>query len=145
VDECNRFLRADQEIFASRNAAGDRWFQRSQQHDRTRRIREGVQRNARRRSRPSCGETARGEAAFLREIHLAVHKNLLRLVGFCTTSTEKILVYHPFMQNLSAASRSRDLKPGEEGLNWETRRGIAGWDCSSIFTSIAIPGSSTAT
>ncbi|KAK3031936.1 hypothetical protein RJ639_036220 [Escallonia herrerae] len=46
-----------------------------------------------------------GEAAFLREVHMisvAVHRNLLRLVGVCTTSSEKILVY-PFMQNLSVA------------------------------------------
>ncbi|KAK4490646.1 hypothetical protein RD792_001337 [Penstemon davidsonii] len=68
-----------------------------------------------------------GEAAFLREIHLisvAVHRNLLRLVGFCTTSTEKILVY-PFMQNLSVAYRLRELKPGEKGLDWPTRKRIA--------------------
>ena len=46
-----------------------------------------------------------GEAAFLREVQLisvAVHRNLLRLIGFCTTSSERILVY-PFMQNLSVA------------------------------------------
>ncbi|XP_011097032.1 probable LRR receptor-like serine/threonine-protein kinase At5g63710 [Sesamum indicum] len=68
-----------------------------------------------------------GEAAFLREVHLisvAVHKNLLRLIGFCTTSTERILVY-PFMQNLSVAYRLRDLKPGEKGLDWPTRKRIA--------------------
>lgn len=50
-----------------------------------------------------------GEAAFLREVRLisiAVHKNLLRLIGFCTTPTERILVY-PFMQNLSVAYRLR--------------------------------------
>ncbi|KAK6152978.1 hypothetical protein DH2020_012617 [Rehmannia glutinosa] len=64
-----------------------------------------------------------GEAAFLREVHLisiAVHKNLLRLIGFCTTSTERILVY-PFMQNLSVAYRLR----GEEGLDWPARKRIA--------------------
>ncbi|KAL2521274.1 putative LRR receptor-like serine/threonine-protein kinase [Forsythia ovata] len=68
-----------------------------------------------------------GEAAFLREVHLisvAVHKNLLRLIGFCTTPTERILVY-PFMQNLSVAYRLRDLKPGEKGLDWPTRKRIA--------------------
>lgn len=68
-----------------------------------------------------------GEAAFLREIHLisvAVHRNLLRLIGFCTTSAERILVY-PFMQNLSVAYRLRDLKPGEKGLDWPTRKRIA--------------------
>ncbi|KAI5672295.1 hypothetical protein M9H77_12659 [Catharanthus roseus] len=68
-----------------------------------------------------------GEAAFLREVQLisvAVHKNLLRLIGFCTTSSERILVY-PFMQNLSVAYRLRDIKPGEKGLDWPTRKRIA--------------------
>ncbi|XVE86437.1 hypothetical protein DITRI_Ditri18aG0034200 [Diplodiscus trichospermus] len=68
-----------------------------------------------------------GEAAFQREVQLisvAVHKNLLRLVGFCTTSSERILVY-PFMQNLSVAYQLRDLKPGERGLDWPTRKRVA--------------------
>ncbi|XP_008227702.1 PREDICTED: probable LRR receptor-like serine/threonine-protein kinase At5g63710 [Prunus mume] len=68
-----------------------------------------------------------GEAAFLREVQLisvAVHKNLLRLIGFCTASSERILVY-PFMKNLSVAYRLRDLKPGEKGLDWSTRKRIA--------------------
>lgn len=52
-----------------------------------------------------------GEAAFLREVQLisvAVHRNLLRLIGFCTTTSERILVY-PFMQNLSVAYRLRGI------------------------------------
>ncbi|KAG9151699.1 hypothetical protein Leryth_001994 [Lithospermum erythrorhizon] len=68
-----------------------------------------------------------GEAAFLREVDLigvAVHRNLLRLIGFCTTSSERILVY-PFMQNLSVAYRLRDLKAGQKGLDWPTRKRIA--------------------
>ncbi|KAL5992874.1 LRR receptor kinase SERK2 [Asimina triloba] len=68
-----------------------------------------------------------GEAAFLREVELisvAVHRNLLRLIGFCTTPSERILVY-PFMQNLSVAYRLRDLKPGERGLDWPTRKRVA--------------------
>ncbi|KAJ4966107.1 hypothetical protein NE237_017956 [Protea cynaroides] len=68
-----------------------------------------------------------GEAAFQREVELisvAVHRNLLRLIGFCTTSSERILVY-PFMQNLSVAYRLRDLKPGEKGLDWPTRKRVA--------------------
>lgn len=68
-----------------------------------------------------------GEAAFLREVQLisvAVHKNLLRLIGFCTTASERILVY-PFMQNLSVAYRLRDIKPGEKTLDWPTRKKIA--------------------
>ncbi|KAK9950321.1 hypothetical protein M0R45_005818 [Rubus argutus] len=68
-----------------------------------------------------------GEAAFVREVQLisvAVHRNLLRLIGFCTTSSERILVY-PFMKNLSVAYRLRDRKPGEKGLDWPTRKRIA--------------------
>ncbi|KAM5558598.1 putative LRR receptor-like serine/threonine-protein kinase [Rosa sericea] len=68
-----------------------------------------------------------GEAAFLREVQLisvAVHRNLLRLIGYCTTSSERVLVY-PFMKNLSVAYRLRDLKPGEKGLDWPTRKRIA--------------------
>lgn len=68
-----------------------------------------------------------GEAAFIREVHLisvAVHRNLLRLIGFSTTSYERVLVY-PFMQNLSVAYHLRDLKPGEKGLDWATRKRIA--------------------
>jgi hypothetical protein len=54
-------------------------------------------------------ESPEGEMAFLREVELisiAVHKNILRLIGFCTTPTERLLVY-PFMENLSVASRLR--------------------------------------
>ncbi|KAK9111353.1 hypothetical protein Scep_018872 [Stephania cephalantha] len=68
-----------------------------------------------------------GEAAFHREVELisvAVHRNLLRLIGFCTTASERILVY-PFMKNLSVAYRLRDLKPGENGLDWATRKHVA--------------------
>ncbi|WVZ08207.1 hypothetical protein V8G54_021553 [Vigna mungo] len=56
-------------------------------------------------------KSAAGDAAFQREVELisvAVHRNLLRLIGFCTTTTERLLVY-PFMQNLSVAYRLRDL------------------------------------
>ncbi|XP_010519466.1 PREDICTED: probable LRR receptor-like serine/threonine-protein kinase At5g10290 isoform X2 [Tarenaya hassleriana] len=68
-----------------------------------------------------------GDAAFQREVEMisvAVHRNLLRLIGFCTTPTERLLVY-PFMQNLSVASRLREIKPGDSILDWPTRRRIA--------------------
>ncbi|WCJ37748.1 Leucine-rich repeat protein kinase family protein [Euphorbia peplus] len=68
-----------------------------------------------------------GEASFQREVLLvsiAVHRNLLRLIGFCTTSSERILVY-PYMPNLSVAYHLRDLKPGEKGLDWRTRKHVA--------------------
>ncbi|KAF3793716.1 putative LRR receptor-like serine/threonine-protein kinase [Nymphaea thermarum] len=72
-------------------------------------------------------QSAGGEIAFLREVELisvAVHRNLLRLIGFCTTPSERLLVY-PFMQNLSVASRLREIKPGEKVLDWPTRKRIA--------------------
>ncbi|KAJ4953787.1 hypothetical protein NE237_030619 [Protea cynaroides] len=72
-------------------------------------------------------ESPGGEAAFLREVEMisvAVHRNLLRLIGFCTTPSERLLVY-PFMQNLSVAYRLRELKPGELVLNWPTRKKVA--------------------
>ncbi|KAG6600649.1 putative LRR receptor-like serine/threonine-protein kinase, partial [Cucurbita argyrosperma subsp. sororia] len=69
-------------------------------------------------------ESPGGDAAFQREVEMisvAVHRNLLRLIGFCTTQTERLLVY-PFMQNLSVAYRLRELKPGEAALDWPTRK-----------------------
>lgn len=72
-------------------------------------------------------ESPGGDAAFQREVEMisvAVHKNLLRLIGFCTTPTERLLVY-PYMQNLSVAYRLRELKPGESIVDWPTRKKIA--------------------
>ncbi|GMP26050.1 hypothetical protein CsSME_00002648 [Camellia sinensis var. sinensis] len=72
-------------------------------------------------------ESPGGDAAFQREVEMisvAVHRNLLRLIGFCSTPTERLLVY-PFMQNLSVASRLRELKPGEPVLDWPTRKRVA--------------------
>ncbi|MBA0590700.1 hypothetical protein Gorai_019396, partial [Gossypium raimondii] len=72
-------------------------------------------------------ESPGGDAAFQREVEMigvAVHRNLLRLIGFCTTPTERLLVY-PFMQNLSVAYRLRELKPGEPVLAWPARKRIA--------------------
>ncbi|PNX86952.1 LRR receptor-like kinase resistance protein, partial [Trifolium pratense] len=72
-------------------------------------------------------ESPGGDQAFQREVEMisvAVHRNLLRLIGFCTTPTERLLVY-PFMQNLSVASRLRELKPGESVLDWATRKRVA--------------------
>lgn len=52
-----------------------------------------------------------GELQFRTElemISLAVHRNLLRLIGYCATSSERLLVY-PYMSNGSVASRLRGL------------------------------------
>lgn len=52
-----------------------------------------------------------GELQFQTEVEMismAVHRNLLRLQGFCMTPTERLLVY-PFMENGSVASRLRGM------------------------------------
>ncbi|CAL5080890.1 unnamed protein product [Urochloa decumbens] len=53
-----------------------------------------------------------------------VHRNLLRLRGFCMTPTERLLVY-PYMANGSIASRLRERPGSEPPLDWQTRRRIA--------------------
>ncbi|KAL2528379.1 Protein NSP-INTERACTING KINASE 1 [Forsythia ovata] len=68
------------------------------------------------------GSTIGGERQFQTEVEmisLAVHRNLLRLYGFCMTATEKLLVY-PYMSNGSVASRLKE-KPV---LDWGTRKRI---------------------
>lgn len=53
------------------------------------------------------GNAVGGEIQFQTEVEmisLAVHRNLLRLYGFCMTPTERLLVY-PYMPNGSVASR----------------------------------------
>lgn len=50
---------------------------------------------------------AGGEIQFQTEVELislAVHRNLLRLMGFCSTENERLLIY-PYMSNGSVASR----------------------------------------
>ncbi|VFQ61285.1 unnamed protein product [Cuscuta campestris] len=64
-----------------------------------------------------------GESQFRTElelISLAVHRNLLRLIGYCATPTERLLVY-PYMSNGSVASRLKGKPP----LDWQTRKRIA--------------------
>lgn len=53
------------------------------------------------------GNAIGGEIQFQTEVEmisLAVHRNLLRLYGFCMTASERVLVY-PYMSNGSVASR----------------------------------------
>lgn len=57
--------------------------------------------------------SASGEAQFRTEVEmisLAVHRHLLRLVGFCAAGGERLLVY-PYMPNGSVASRLRGTQP----------------------------------
>ncbi|CAN6478235.1 unnamed protein product [Victoria cruziana] len=71
--------------------------------------------------------TPGGELQFQTEVELismAVHRNLLRLKGFCMTPTERLLVY-PFMANGSVASCLRERPPSHPPLDWPTRRRIA--------------------
>ena len=52
-----------------------------------------------------------GEVQFQTEVEmigLALHRNLLRLFGFCMTTNERLLVY-PYMPNGSVADRLRGL------------------------------------
>lgn len=68
-----------------------------------------------------------GEASFLQEVEMisvAVHRNLLLLLGFCITPSERILVY-PFMPNKSVAYRLRERKNGEPALDWSMRKRAA--------------------
>ncbi|CAL4885138.1 unnamed protein product [Urochloa decumbens] len=69
------------------------------------------------------GNAAGGEAQFQTEVEmisLAVHRNLLRLYGFCMTTSERLLVY-PYMSNGSVALRLKGKPP----LDWITRKRIA--------------------
>ncbi|KAK4772145.1 hypothetical protein SAY86_013920 [Trapa natans] len=71
--------------------------------------------------------TPGGELQFQTEVEMismAVHRNLLRLRGFCMTPTERLLVY-PYMANGSVASCLRERPPSQPPLDWPTRKHIA--------------------
>ncbi|XP_057992904.1 somatic embryogenesis receptor kinase 1 isoform X2 [Hevea brasiliensis] len=57
-------------------------------------------------------------------INRAVHRNVLRLRGFCMTTSEKLLVY-PYMANGSVASHLRERPPSQPALDWPTRKRVA--------------------
>ncbi|KAI0510292.1 hypothetical protein KFK09_010893 [Dendrobium nobile] len=68
-----------------------------------------------------------GEVQFQTEVEmisLALHRNLLRLYGSCTTEDERLLVY-PFMPNGSVASKLREHIHGRPILDWSRRKRIA--------------------
>ncbi|CAL5329640.1 unnamed protein product [Camellia sinensis] len=68
-----------------------------------------------------------GELQFQTEVEIismAVHRNLLRLRGFCMTPTERLLVY-PFMSNGSVASCLRERPDSQPPLDWPKRKRIA--------------------
>ncbi|KAF7097547.1 hypothetical protein CFC21_099352 [Triticum aestivum] len=67
---------------------------------------------------------ASGEAQFRTEVEmisLAVHRHLLRLLGFCAAASGERLLVYPFMPNGSVAARLR----GKPALGWQTRKRIA--------------------
>ncbi|PPD85121.1 hypothetical protein GOBAR_DD17956 [Gossypium barbadense] len=71
--------------------------------------------------------TQGGELQFQTEVEMismAVHRNLLRLRGFCMTPTERLLVY-PFMVNGSVASCLRERSEFQPALDWAIRKRIA--------------------
>ncbi|XVF67172.1 hypothetical protein PTKIN_Ptkin10aG0099300 [Pterospermum kingtungense] len=71
--------------------------------------------------------TQGGELQFQTEVEMismAVHSNLLRLLGFCMTPIERVLVY-PFMVNGSVASCLRERPASQEPLGWAIRKRIA--------------------
>nr|XP_016459499.1 PREDICTED: BRASSINOSTEROID INSENSITIVE 1-associated receptor kinase 1-like isoform X2 [Nicotiana tabacum] len=71
--------------------------------------------------------TQGGELQFQTEVEMismAVHRNLLRLLGFCMTATERLLVY-PYMSNGSVASRLRERPESDPPLEWSIRKRIA--------------------
>ncbi|XP_017225542.1 protein NSP-INTERACTING KINASE 3 isoform X1 [Daucus carota subsp. sativus] len=79
--------------------------------------------------------TLGGEIQFQTEVELislALHRNLLRLLGFCTTESERILVY-PYMVNGSVASRLRDHVLGRPILDWSRRKQIALGTARGLF------------
>ncbi|CAN0853508.1 Probable LRR receptor-like serine/threonine-protein kinase At5g45780 [Linum grandiflorum] len=68
-----------------------------------------------------------GEMQFQTEVEmigLALHRNLLRLYGFCMTPEERMLVY-PYMPNGSAADRLRETFGDRPCLSWNRRIRIA--------------------
>ncbi|KAJ8761848.1 hypothetical protein K2173_005420 [Erythroxylum novogranatense] len=72
---------------------------------------------------PNCT----GEVQFQTEVEmigLALHRNLLRLYGFCLTPDERLLVY-PYMPNGSVADRLRETCQERPSLDWTRRIRIA--------------------
>ncbi|KAL5576949.1 hypothetical protein UlMin_018648 [Ulmus minor] len=72
---------------------------------------------------PNC----KGEIQFQTEVEmigLALHRNLLRLYGFCMTPDERLLVY-PYMPNGSVADRLRETGRETPSLDWNRRLHIA--------------------
>ncbi|KAG4937566.1 hypothetical protein JHK85_052485 [Glycine max] len=75
------------------------------------------------------GNAIGGEIQFQTEVEmisLAVHRNLLRLYGFCMTPTERLLVY-PYMSNGSVASRLKGQRALEFGKSANNKGAMLDW------------------
>ncbi|KAE8675762.1 putative LRR receptor-like serine/threonine-protein kinase [Hibiscus syriacus] len=83
------------------------------------------------------GNAVGGKIQFQTEVEMinfAVHRNLLRLYGFCLTSTEKLLVY-PCMSNDSAASILNGNKrrvPRKTDIGLGHQEANCSWGCQGI-------------
>ncbi|CAL9748186.1 unnamed protein product [Musa acuminata subsp. burmannicoides] len=113
-----RELRAATENFSCRNVLGKGGFG----HVYRGRLADGTV-VAVKRLRADAVGSGDGEAQFRTEVEmisLAIHRNLLRLLGYCAAAGERLLVY-PFMPNGSVAARLRGKPP----LDWSTRKRIA--------------------
>ncbi|CAH1445125.1 unnamed protein product [Lactuca virosa] len=67
------------------------------------------------------------ELQFQKEVETiskVVHRNLLRLQGFCMTQTEQLIVY-PYTANDSVVSCLHDRPDTQPALDWSTRKRIA--------------------
>ncbi|KAL9272635.1 LRR receptor kinase BAK1-like protein [Drosera capensis] len=72
--------------------------------------------------------TPDGELQFQTEVEMismAVHRNLLRLRGFCMTPPLNGYSFYHFLANGSVASCLRERPPNEPPLDWPTRKRIA--------------------
>ncbi|RRT62912.1 hypothetical protein B296_00023808 [Ensete ventricosum] len=99
-----RELRVATENFSSRNVLGKGGFG----HVYRGRLSDGTV-VAVKRLRADAVGSGDGEAQFRTEVEmisLAIHRNLLRLLGYCAAAGERLLVY-PFMPNGSVAARLR--------------------------------------
>ena len=99
-----RELRAATENFSCRNVLGKGGFG----HVYRGRLADGTV-VAVKRLRADAVGSGDGEAQFRTEVEmisLAIHRNLLRLLGYCAAAGERLLVY-PFMPNGSVAARLR--------------------------------------
>uniref|UniRef100_J3M4D6 non-specific serine/threonine protein kinase n=1 Tax=Oryza brachyantha TaxID=4533 RepID=J3M4D6_ORYBR len=73
-----------------------------------------------------CGSVC-GDNQFHTEVEvisLIVHRNLLRLIGFCVTDSERLLIY-PFISNGTVSSKLQEYICGDPTLDWSRRRRIA--------------------